>query len=130
MRLQKSNCTTFTYRPFLGETDIDDDGYHTGEFIPSYGEGIEYYGNINPPGGMAQQTLFGIDTRYTHVLLMDNVKADIREDGIIEWNGNEYDIRAIRPSLNVLSIALRKRTSNHGEEPEPEDTEEEESNEP
>lgn len=123
MKLQKRNCITFTYSPFLGESDLDVNGLHTGDFVPSYGKEIEYEGNLNPPGGVAQQTLFGIDTRYTHVLLMDNVKADIRENGVIRYKDDEYEIRAIRPSINVLSIALRKRTKNHGEEAEEEEVE-------
>ena len=116
MKLQRRNCTKFIYKPFLGETDLDNEGMHTGEPIPSYGDEVEYYGNINPPGGVVQQTMFGIDTRYTHVLLMDDPKADIKEDGLIIWNGDKYEIRAIRPSINVLAIALRKRTKNHAEE--------------
>ena len=115
MRLQLRNCTKFTYRPFLEETDIGSDGLHTGEYRPEYGRSVEYYGNINPPGGVAQQTMFGLDVRYTHVLLMDNPNADIREDGLIIWKGDEYEIRAIRPSINVLAIALRKRSMNRAD---------------
>lgn len=116
MKLQRRNCTKFIYKSFLGETDLDNDGYHTGEPIPSYGDETEYYGNISPAGGVAQQTMFGIDTHYTHVLLMDNLKADIKEDGLIIWNGEKYEVRAVRPSINVLAVALRKRTTNHAEE--------------
>ena len=119
MRLLKRNTTEFEYLPMTDEqSDLDEDGYHTGIFKPIYGDPIEKKGNISTPSGQANQTFYGMDLRYTHVLVMDHVDEDITETGIIRWKGDLYDIRAVRPSLNSLSVALRKQTVNHagGEE--------------
>lgn len=113
MKLLRRNTTTFAYRPYVGQTEKISAGRHTGDYDAEYGEPVTYRGNISPPSGMISDQLFGININYTHVLLMDNPKADIQEDGLIEWNGGVYEIKAVRPSLNVLSVALRKRTANN-----------------
>ena len=89
------------------------DGRHSGNYKPVYGDPVQYRGNISTPSGYANPQFFGVDTEYTHVLVMDNPKANIRETGLIDWNGETYEIRAVRPSINVLSAALRKRTTNN-----------------
>ena len=115
MKLLKRNLTYFDYLPYIAEeTDIDPEtGIHTGEYRKSemYGEPVEYEGNISIPSSYATQTLFGTDLRFTHVLLMDDPDVEIDEYGKILWNGDTYDIRAVRRSLNSVSIALRKQTS-------------------
>ena len=116
MRLLVRNTTEFEYLPNPGtESDLNDDGEHTGEFYPDYGNPVTYRGNISSPNGNTNQTFYGEDIRYTHTLLMDKPDADINEYGVIRWKGELYDIAAIRPSLNVLSIALRKQTVDHAE---------------
>ena len=115
MKLLRRNCSEFTYRPYLGESDLDTDGYHTGEFTQTYGDPVTYRGNLSVPNGYAMQTVFGLDIRYTHVLLMDEPEAEIDEYGLVEWKGGQYEVRAVRPSLNVLAVALRKLTANHAE---------------
>ena len=111
MKLLMRNTKEFTYTACNGKTEILKDGKHTGKFEVSYSEPVYYKGNISVPSGQDQQTFFGIDTVYTHVLLMDKPETDIREDGLIQWKGSVYDIKAIRPSDNVLAIALKKRTA-------------------
>jgi hypothetical protein len=32
------------------------------------------------------------------------------------WKGNEYDIRAVRPSLNSLLVALEQRIKDNGDQ--------------
>ena len=39
---------------------------------------------------------------------MDDPKVNILEDGLIQWKGKEYVISAVRPSLNVLAVALKQ----------------------
>lgn len=114
MRTLKRNETSFTYTAYEGKTEILKDGKHTGKYEVSYGEPVEYSGNISVPSGNDQQTLFGIEVRYTHVLLMDNPDADIREDGLIQWKGCVYEVKAVRPSQNVLAVALKKRVDGNG----------------
>lgn len=116
MRLLKRNMTGVDYLPYGGMmTDLNEDGEHTGEFRPQPCQPVHYEGNMSTPNGQVNQAFYGTDLRYTHVLLLDNPKADIRETGKIRWKGGLYDILAVRPSLNVMSIALRKQTENNSE---------------
>ena len=121
MRLLLRNTTEFEYLPFdsIGN-DLNDDGEHTGQYKPGYGDPVIYRGNISTPSGHVNQTFYGQDIRYTHTLLMDTPKADIHEDGLIRWKGDLYDIVAVRRSLNVLSAALQRRTKDHGNTDSPE----------
>jgi len=116
MRCLKRNMTKFEYLPYEGtDTDLNDDGEHTGEFHREYGYGepVEYEGNISSPSGRVNQTFYGDDVRYTHTLVMDNPNAGINEHGVIRWKGDLYDIKAVKPSLNALSVALQKQTVAH-----------------
>ena len=122
MRLLRRNLQTFEYLPFVSEGgDEDENGDHTGEYgTPVYGDPVSMKGNISVPSGQANQTFYGLSVRYTHILLVADHKADIRENGLIRWNGDLYDITAVAPSLNVLSVALQKQTKDYTEpEPEP-----------
>ena len=114
MKLLRRNTFRFAYYANTGtETETIRDGLHTGEYAPAYAAPVYYRGNISAPYGNASDNLFGINTQYTHILLMDDVKAPISEDGLIVWNGATYEIKAVRPTINVLAIALKKRTENH-----------------
>lgn len=113
MRLLRRNTTTFQYRALTGEEEVLKDGMHTGNMKPTYGEPVTYRGNISAPSGFATDNLFGVNTQYTHVLLLDKPDADISEDGMIDWRGAVYEVKAVRPSINVLAVALKKRTVNN-----------------
>lgn len=114
MKCLRRNMTEFEYLPCDGtESDLNNDGEHTGEFHRSYGDPIPYKGNISTPNGKANQTFYGEDIRYTHTLVMDNPDTEIREGGLIRWKGNLYDVQAVRPSINSVSIALRRQTKEH-----------------
>lgn len=132
MRLLRRNTTEFEYLPQTGETsDLNDDGEHTGEFHPVHGEPVRYRGNISTPSGQTNQQFYGEEIRYSHTLVMDKSDAPIDEMGVIRWKGDLYDITAVRRSMNVLNVALRKQTKNWAEfdppEPDqkPDDSEEE-----
>ena len=118
MKLLIRNRTEFEYYGYKGvDSDVDEEtGMHTGVWRPVYDEPVTYKRNISAPSGSAVQAFDGLEVRYTHVLLMDNPNADISEAGYIVWKGKEYDVPAVRPSLNVLSVALRMRTENHGDQ--------------
>lgn len=114
MRLLYRNTTEFEYLPYTGlMSDLNEDEEHTGELHPEYGKPIVYRGNISSPSGYTNQTFYGTDIRYTHMLVMADNKVDIRETGLIRWKGDLYDIRAVRPSLNGMSVALRKQTKDY-----------------
>lgn len=113
MRLQKRNTTTFEYRANLGKQETLLNGMHTGNMSITYGTPVQYRGNISAPSGFATDNLFGVNTPYTHILLMDDPNANIAEDGLIDWKGGVYEVKAVRPSLNVLAVALKKMTANN-----------------
>lgn len=116
MKCLERNKTDFEYMPYSGmDTDLNDEGEHTGEFHPEYGDPIPYRGNISTPSGRENQTFYGEDIRYTHTLVMDNPDVDINEYGVIRWKGNLYDIQAVKPSINSVSIALRRQTEAHAD---------------
>ena len=118
MRLLKRNLTKFEYLPYTGvETDLNDENEHTGDFKPVYGDPVSYKGNISIPSGQTNLTFYGLEGRYTHTLVMDDPDADIREGGVVRWKDHSYDVIAVRPSINVLSIALRRQTEDYGEGP-------------
>ena len=116
MHLLQRNTTKFEYLPPDElESDLNEDGEHTGDFTRRYMEPVEYRGNISMPSGYVSQNFFGTDTRYTHVLVMDDPDTDISELGMIRWKGRLYEIKAVRPSLNALSVALREKTADREE---------------
>lgn len=116
MKLLKRNLTKFEYLPYDGtETDLNDDGEHTGEFHRQYGNPVKYKGNISSPSGRENQTYYGDDIRYTHTLIMDDPNVAINEHGLIRWKGDLYEIEAVKPSLNVFNAALRKQTVAHSD---------------
>lgn len=101
----------FTYEKFLGMSDYDEEtGEYTGEPVVTYGDPVQYFGSISSPSTLATTTLYGVDARYSRVLLLDDPKADISETGRITYDGDRYEIVAVRPTLNVLAVALRKLT--------------------
>ena len=116
MKCLRRNMTEFEYLPPNGETsDVNEAGEYTGEFYPVHSDPVTMRGNISMPNGNISQEFFGTDTRYTHVLVMDNPDSDISELGMIRWKENLYEIRAVRPSLNTLNVALRRKTADNAE---------------
>lgn len=109
MRLLRRNTTEFEYLPpGETETDLNEYGEHTGDFRTTYGEPIVYSGNISSPSGHTKSAFFGEEVLYTHVLVMDRPDVDIKEHGMVRWKDDSYDITAVRPSLNGMSVALRR----------------------
>lgn len=120
MRLLKRNTTEFEYLPYTGTvTDLNEDNEHTGDYSSEtenhYGTPVVYRGNISTPSGHSNMTFYGEDIRYTHTLVMDNPNVDIKEYGRVRWKGHLYDVQAVRPSINSVSIALRRCTEDSTE---------------
>ena len=117
MKLLKRNLQEFEYLPYAGESDLDPEtGLHTGEPVQTFGTPVALEGNISVPSQYVNSTFYGEDIRYTHTLVMlkpEDVK--INTYGKIRWKDEEYEIRAVRESLNHLNVALRKRTAQHAE---------------
>ena len=127
MRCLLRNKKSFEYFPYTGvETDLNTDGEHTGEFHRQYGRPIRMKGNISSPSGNTNTTFYGDDIRYTHTLVMEHPKADVNEYGLIRWNGEWYTITATRPSMNSVTVALKKQTADYYEAPDYPEYDEEE----
>ena len=117
MKLLRRNLTEFEYVPYEGESDIDPEtGWHTGDPKPQYGEPVQLEGNISIPSLLVNPTFYGEDIKYTHTLVMEPPDTEIEEYGLILWKGDTYSIRAVRPSLNFLALALRKQTKDHSDD--------------
>lgn len=117
MKCLKRNMTEFEYYAYTGlDSDLNEDGLHTGIWKPVYDGPYIYRGNISAPSGSTVQGFDGIEVRYTHILVMEDPELDLRETGYIVWKGKEYDITAVLPSLNVMLIALQQRTADHGDQ--------------
>ena len=108
MKLLKRNLTRFDHCAYLGKQEALDEGRHTGRYEVAYGEPVRMYGNISMPSGYVQNQWFGIETDYSHILLLDNPDTGIHEADRILWKGEEYEVKAVKPSLNVLSVALKR----------------------
>ena len=110
--------TEFKYYAYTGLTsDVDEEtGLHTGVPKPVYADPVSYKGNISSPSGSTVQAFDGLEIRYSHVLVMDDPNADIKETGYILWKGNKYSVEAVRPSLNFLSVALRQQIQDYGDQ--------------
>ena len=109
MRLLKRNCSEAVYWPYEStEEHRNAYGQRTGENFVNYGNAVFLERvNFSIPNGHASQELFGKDTPYTHVMLVDD-DVVIEEHGLIMHNERMYEITAVRKSLNVLSVALKR----------------------
>ena len=116
MKLLKRNLTSFDYRACLGQVEVlETEGTgqdvvtrHTGRYTVQYADPVSMTGSMSYARDYIANQWFGIDDRYTHTMLIGSVDTGIREDGLIDWKGDTYEIRAIRESINVTALALRK----------------------
>lgn len=115
MKCLRRNLAEFDYRAYAGREEVIVNERHTGRYEVTYADPVKYRGNISVPSGLVQNVFPGIVQDYTHVLVMDDPDADIAENGMIDWKGDTYQIMAVNPSLNVLSVALKKLTKSHTE---------------
>jgi len=117
MKCLRRNMTEFEYYAYTGlQTDLDENGMHTGEWQPEYKAPVTYKGNISSPSGSVVQAFNGIDIGYTHVLVLGDPNLDIKETGYIVWKGKKYRITAVRPSINSLTVALEQMAEDHGDQ--------------
>lgn len=107
MKLLRRNTSEFQYLAYAGKQEMLDNGRHTGRFEIAYSDPVPYRGTVDLPSGNVSRELFGLDLDYTHVVVMDDPDADIHEAGRILWKGKLFEIMAVRPSLNALSIAMK-----------------------
>lgn len=112
MKLLKRNLKTVEYLAYRGKEEILSDGKHTGRMEVVYDDPVVFEGNLSVPNTYASHHMFGIDVNYTHVLMLEGTDTGIEEEGLIVYGDDTYEIRSVRESLNVTTVALRKRTKN------------------
>lgn len=113
MRLLKRNLKPFEYRAYVGKEEIMTVNMrHTGNYKAKYADPVQYMGSFSEARGYASQKVFGWNANYTHVLLVDDTTAEIKENGLVSFEENTYTITSVVSSKNYLSVALRLRTKN------------------
>ena len=116
MKLVRRNTSLFKYYAFMGqESDVDENGFHTGVPVPLYDNPVVKRGSISAPSGGVTQALDGLEGTYTHTLIMATPKSGIKEDGLIVWRNQQFAVTAVRPSINFTLIALRKKAEDNGD---------------
>lgn len=118
MRCAEINKTPFTYANFKENTPIlDANGLKTGQYTPSYDTAVSASGNISPSGGQVYAEIFGLQTGYTNVIVMDDPSFPMKEDAIL-WIGiastepHNYVVRKRAPSKNFIAYAIQEVTVN------------------
>ena len=122
MRCMVRNKTAFYYALYTGKNEITDEyGNATGQYSVTYGNPIKAYGNISPVQGIVQTQLFGANTKYDRVIVLDDVHIPIDEysvlwvdtEPLIEADGStatphNYEVTKVAPSLNGVAVAISK----------------------
>ena len=80
MKALERNKQTFYYALPTGLTNVlDEDGYYTGEQMPSYAKPVKAEMNISPATGRTVLEWFGINEAYDKVLVTDDINCPITE---------------------------------------------------
>lgn len=116
------NKVPFWYQLYEGEEPVtDEDGYRTGEMVPSYSSPVACEGNISPASGTAQTDLFGMLDRYEKVINPMPKDCPMDEMTLLfvdrepEYDGNDnlvntpdYIVTQVAESLNCKSYRIKK----------------------
>jgi hypothetical protein len=127
--MMKRNMRPFYAAQYQGREEIlDEDGYATGEYAPSYSEPVLMHGNLSPDkGSNAYADVFGISTPYQQVLYMQDPNCPIKEDSIL-WteveSGEKYPdptkpydriVKGVARGLESVKYAIAKVANQGGE---------------
>ena len=109
MRCLNRNQSSFFYALLQGETDVtDENSLYTGEKEISYSDPVEAKGNISPASGSAAAEVFGIDTAYSKILVMDDPNFPMTETSVL-WIGKKAIVEGEVTPYNY--IVKRKAVS-------------------
>lgn len=121
MKALARNKQTFYYALPTGLPNVlDEDGYYTGEQMPSYAKPVKAEMNISPATGRTALEWFGVNEAYDKVLVTDDVNCPINEatilwvdttpeiiDGATE-TPYDYMVARVARSLNSVVIGIKK----------------------
>lgn len=102
------------YATFSGRRMAQDSqGQYTSESELSYSDPVEFWANLSAARGEASTEQFGQDVSYDKVIVSCDMSLPITDTSII-WvdnsldEPNDYIVKKVARSLNVISIAIRK----------------------
>lgn len=120
MRLLKRNAREIQYALYIGQEDIvsGEDEYgnpiFSGETEKKYSEKRALQANIGPPDGTTTADVFGGNVTYDRVLVTFDMDCPIDENSILwidkdpETAPYDYNVAAVRPSLNCIRYAIKR----------------------
>ena len=119
MRTATKNETKVWYANYLGETEeLDEYGYHTGRFYPTYSEPVKTYMNIGNSRWSARWELNGFETEYRRDIVTCDMTLDWKENTVL-WVGidpiddgvevpHNYIVEKVSPTKNAIRYTLRE----------------------
>lgn len=92
---------------------MDASGYYNGESEVTYSEPVEMWANVSAARGEASTEQFGQDVSYDKIIVSCDMSLPITDTSIIWLDApttgpNDYIVKKVAKSLNVVSIAIRK----------------------
>lgn len=109
MRTLKRNKVEVTYALYDGKAEIQNsDGTYTGEWEKTYSEPVTLMANVAPATGNASVEPFGVDTNYSHIMVVEGTDCPIVEETIVLYNGQTYRVVRVAKSLNHIRYALKE----------------------
>lgn len=116
MRTLRRNKIKVWYVLYQGETEITDSlGNYTGEWEKTYSEPILLMANVAPATGATSIEAFGVDSDYTHVMVVEGTDCPLDEESQV-WIGDDptnatdgfFKIVRVAKSLNHIRYALKE----------------------
>lgn len=112
MRNLERNKSDVTYRLYKGITEKqDDDGYYTGEKVPTYEDSVTIRASVSAARGSSDVDMFGINVPYTNTVIVDDMSCPISESTRLEIDGKPYAVLLVAKSLNHITYAVKLLTS-------------------
>lgn len=115
MRTLKRNKVKVWYVNLDGETEIVNEGIRTGEYRKTYTAPAYLMANVSPATGNTSLEPFGVETNYSHVMVIEGTSCPINEttqlylgDNPLTATDNFFMVARIAKSLNHTRIALKE----------------------
>ncbi len=91
----------------------DASGYYSSESEVTYSDPVAFWANVSAARGEASTEQFGQDVSYDKIIVSCDVNLPITDTSIIWIENpptaeNDYIVKKVAKSLNVISIAVRK----------------------
>lgn len=109
MRDLKRNQILVTFRPYLRNDEIiDENGYHTGDYAPVFGEEQQLFLSVSANKGDYSEQMFGDVLDYDRTMLISDPDCPIDENTRVTIDEQTYVVKAVARSLNVSQYAIKR----------------------